>query len=388
MKSLGPRNRINNLELHNFKCFESLQLNFNRGSELGGAWTCLAGINGAGKSSVLQALAILSLSHSYAVELGRTRLLSMQRRGEGTGTLKIEATVSDHDALTVANFSLEEWLPNEKFNLEKPVALQKLVLGYGASRNLSPGLDSTRMSFSIELRRVLSLFEPFAPFANAEVFFRHSGEIPPNFLPFFSSVLRKIFPDELPLDPKKDSLIFSVRGASVSVEELPDGYRSSLAWLSDLCWNWSKNNPDSMDPAEVEALVLIDEIDLHLHPQLQRTLVPRLRHIFPRIQWIVTTHSPLVLGCFDKNEIILLDADSPDGVELVQRQVMGLSADQIMAKLMGAQPSGGALDEQLKAAELDQSLRSATVALIETPSGTEPLLSPGEVSSLLAKLSK
>jgi hypothetical protein len=67
---------------------------------------------------------------------------------------------------------------------------------------------------------------------------------------------------------------------------------------------------------------------------------------------------------------------------------MGLSADQIIAKLMGAQPSGGALDEQLKAAELDRSLRSATVALIEPPSGSEPLLSPGEVSSLLAKLSK
>jgi hypothetical protein len=378
VKNLGPRNRIDNLELHNFKCFESLQLNFNRGSELGGAWTCLAGINGAGKSSVLQALAILTLNRSYAVELGRTRLLSMQRRGEGAGTLKIVATISDQGFLAQSTFSLEERFPN----LEKPVALQKLVLGYGASRNLSPGLDSTRMSFSIELRRVLSLFEPFAPFANAEVFFRHSGEIPPNFLPFFSSVLRQIFPDELPLNPNRDSLVFSVRGASVSVEELPDGYRSSLAWLSDLCWNWSKNNPDCMDPAEVEALVLIDEIDLHLHPQLQRTLVPRLRQIFPRVQWIVTTHSPLVLGCFDKNEIILLDADSPDGVELVQRQVMGLSADQIMPKLMGAQP-GGALDDQVKAAELDRSLRSSTDALIENPSGTDPLLTPSEVGSLL-----
>jgi hypothetical protein len=272
VESLGPRNRINNLELHNFKCFESLQLNFNRGSELGGAWTCLAGINGAGKSSVLQALAILTLSHSYAVELGRTRLLSMQRRGEGAGPLGIEAVLSDRK---IASFGLEELRQQDLYSLREPIALQKLVLGYGASRNLSPGLDSTRMSFSIELRRVLSLFEPFAPFANAEVFFRHSGEIPPNFLPFFSSVLREIFPDELPLDPGQDSLTFSVRGASVSIEELPDGYRSSLAWLSDLCWNWSKNNPNSLDPAEVEALVLIDEIDLHLHPQLQRTQIGR-----------------------------------------------------------------------------------------------------------------
>lgn len=376
---LGPRLRLLNLRLTNFKCFESLELEFDRGSELGGEWTCLAGINGAGKSSILQALALVLLEPETVYELGRDRLTGFARRS-GAANFKVEIETE------MGKFSIEAG--DGKSNFNRNFDLNMLVLGYGASRNLSSGLNPSQMSNSIEKRRILSLFEPFAPFANAEIFFRHAAEVPHNFSTLFAATLRGVFPDELPIADDMSHLTFSIKGAAISIEELPDGYRSSLAWLSDLCWNWSKLKPECVNPSEVEAIVMIDEIDLHLHPQLQRSLVPRLRQIFPRVQWIVTTHSPLVLGCFDKNEIILLDAESPGGVELVERQVLGLSADQITAKLMGTSPTSGALEQKLKEAEDDASLRENAVSLIESEAGKEPILSPSEVSSLLTKLTR
>ena len=92
---------------------------------------------------------------------------------------------------------------------------------------------------------------------------------------------------------------FATQGAQLSVVDLPDGFRATLAWLADLCLAWYS----AASPADratglstLRATVLIDEIDLHLHPKLQRTLVPRLREKLPGVQWIVTTHSPLVLA--------------------------------------------------------------------------------------------
>lgn len=61
-----------------------------------------------------------------------------------------------------------------------------------------------------------------------------------------------------------------------------------------------------VDPSEMSGLVLIDEIDLHLHPSWQAELVPKLKKVFPRMQFVVTTRSPLVLPGFAKDEIVRL----------------------------------------------------------------------------------
>lgn len=188
--------------------------------------------------------------------------------------------------------------------------------------------------------------------------------------------------EELALE---EGLNFTQDGAVVGVEELPDGYRSTVAWLADLVWNWTKMWPEGGSASEIEALVLIDEIDLHLHPQLQRTLAPRLRKVFPGVQWIVTTHSPLVLSCFDKNEIILLDRDREGGVERLDHQVFGLPVNQVMERLMGARASGAALEDMLAEAEADRGQRGRVVSLL---SQQEPILSPVEIGERLRRLKK
>ncbi len=144
-----------------------------------------------------------------------------------------------------------------------------------------------------------------------------------------------------------DNKDISIRsaGAAVQAVELPDGFRSTLAWLTDLAARCHRYNPEMAggDLEAIRGVVLIDEIDLHLHPDLQRTLVTRLRRLLPNVQFIVTTHSPLVLASFDKDELILLDADATGGIRTLDRQIMGFRSDQVMSFLMGAAPHSEAL---------------------------------------------
>lgn len=84
------------------------------------------------------------------------------------------------------------------------------------------------------------------------------------------------------------------------------------------------------DPRHIQGIVLVDEIDLQLHPSLQRVLVPRFREAMPQVQWIVTTHSPLVLASFDRQEIKMLDSSEPGGVRQLDRDIIGFPTDQTM----------------------------------------------------------
>ena len=72
------------------------------------------------------------------------------------------------------------------------------------------------------------------------------------------------------------------------------GAQTTVAWLVDLAWRWHMNFPESRDPFGESAIVLIDEVELHLHPVWQRSLRDQLLKHFPRIQFIVSTHSPVI----------------------------------------------------------------------------------------------
>ncbi|XXT21906.1 AAA family ATPase [Sorangium sp. So ce429] len=96
---------------------------------------------------------------------------------------------------------------------------------------------------------------------------------------------------------------------------LSHGYQGLISWIADLIGQivadtqimaTKSNHGALVDPSEKSGLVLIDEIDLHLHPSWQAELVPKLKKVFPRMQFVVTTHSPLVLPGFAKDEIVRL----------------------------------------------------------------------------------
>src|SRR5690606_2430475 len=87
---------------------------------------------------------------------------------------------------------------------------------------------------------------------------------------------------------------------------LSHGYQSTLAWIADLIGHVMWEADDAIEAADIEGLVLIDEIDLYLHPQWQAGLITALRRTFPKVQFVATTHSPVVLSSLQPEEIVVL----------------------------------------------------------------------------------
>jgi len=96
-------------------------------------------------------------------------------------------------------------------------------------------------------------------------------------------------------------ILFMVKGQRVPTLALSDGYRSVIALAGDLIWRLLMAFPDSKDPLQEAGTVLIDELDIHLHPVWQRQIPRMLRELFPNLQFIVATHSPFIAAGAGEN---------------------------------------------------------------------------------------
>ncbi|KFA91041.1 hypothetical protein Q664_24635 [Archangium violaceum Cb vi76] len=95
---------------------------------------------------------------------------------------------------------------------------------------------------------------------------------------------------------------------------LSQGYQSTIAWVADIIGQMFWENGGPIPLSEMEGLVLIDEIDLHLHPKWQLGLIPTLKRVFPKLQFIVTTHSPMILPGLSREEVVILGTDKEGNV--------------------------------------------------------------------------
>ncbi|MDR2756138.1 MAG: AAA family ATPase [Planctomycetaceae bacterium] len=123
--------------------------------------------------------------------------------------------------------------------------------------------------------------------------------------------IKKAIPDcqEIEYDPVIDEVVVSLGEQTFSFNDLSDGYRSMLGMVADIAHRMARLNPDL--EAEVlqqtPGIVVIDELDLHLHPKWQYSVVENLRSIFPKVQFIATTHSPFIIQSARDGEVINLD---------------------------------------------------------------------------------
>jgi predicted ATP-binding protein involved in virulence len=105
----------------------------------------------------------------------------------------------------------------------------------------------------------------------------------------------------------------------LAFSQLSDGYRNAISLAADIAYRCIQLNPSLGERAvlDSEGIVLIDEIDLHLHPNWQRHFIADLKKAFPNIQFVATTHSPFIVQSLAKDELINLDLDeNEDGLEL------------------------------------------------------------------------
>ena len=123
----------------------------------------------------------------------------------------------------------------------------------------------------------------------------------------------------------------------LALDQLSGGYRIVLALAADLARRMAQGNPHLADPLESEAVVLIDEVDLHLHPRWQQRILVDLRQAFPNTQFIVSTHSPQVLTTVPPEQIVELRRD--EGRIVAERSssapTFGAEAGDVLFTVMG-----------------------------------------------------
>ena len=148
-----------------------------------------------------------------------------------------------------------------------------------------------------------------------------------------------------PADEKSSRLLIDQGGIALDVGQLSDGERGVLALVLDLARRLSQANPSLDDPlSEGHAVVLIDEIDLHLHPKWQRQIVRNLTATFPRCQFIATTHSPQVIGEVEHDRIQIIE----DGEVYSPTHSFGVDSSRVLEEIMDANPRTTEIEELLK----------------------------------------
>lgn len=133
------------------------------------------------------------------------------------------------------------------------------------------------------------------------------------------------------LNPSR-MIITNKEGEDLRIEQLSGGYKAILSIVSDIAKRLSIANPHSNNPLGEEAIILIDELDLHLHPKWQKTITNDLKRTFPNCQFIITTHSPFIIQSLNKEEVINIEKDDNEesgsfegwSIEEIQEYEMGV----------------------------------------------------------------
>ncbi len=313
---------IERIELHNFRIIDDLTFDLNHPEGDRAPWLMLLGENGTGKSSVLHALALALMGYKYREQLGFEPAKYLRHRTR-SGYVRVH--------LSGASQPIELTMRSGSRHFEGSTGDPKvLLLGYGATRLLPrPGIPSAT---STRYARVENLFNPFVPLNNAETWLLDLPD--KTFQP-----IARVMKDLLALDAsgrlqRKErgrQRYVEVRafGDRFKLDELSDGYQSVLALATDIMAvmleRWT-----AMEVAE--GVVLVDEIGAHLHPRWRMRIVKSLRQMFPRVQFIVSTHSPLCLRGLGGNEVAVMRRDEADRITAITDlpSVEGLRIDQLL----------------------------------------------------------
>lgn len=360
---------VEEMTLENIRCFEKATIRFKDKK-----WVTLLSQNGSGKSTILQALALLLAGPEGSQKLS-PRPVGWLRNEEQPGKISIRIHQSDCDPgkfgsvkvstafgytffltgekkLTIRNKVYTEpgvhesgeqrltWLRQNAY-----VSKGKgwFAVGYGAFRRLTrssqiivPALEPqarfTNFITQFNEEEPLSAFERRMVYLDYRIAKDRDQEATRQ-KELGIAAINKLLPELVSFDSvtAEGRILFDVDGVKVPTISLSDGYRSVLALAGDLVWRLIQSFPDSKDPLKEEGVVLIDELDIHLHPMWQRDIAVWLREQFPNLQFIVATHSPLIAaGAGD--QALTLRCTLKEGKSVVEpvKNIASMNVDRIL----------------------------------------------------------
>lgn len=315
---------ISQIKIRNFRNIEDLTITFPDLQENKNPWVILLGENGAGKSSILKAIALTLMTEKKREELDFDAR-EFVRHGAKSGYVEIHVTGYSEPFRLDFKSSSSQFRSNDK-------VLQTLFFCYGGTR-LLPNKQSPPRDLN-DYSRVSNLFNPFLPLINARDWLLNISE---NQFGFSARAIKQIFTEDdekilvrvPPVKPTEVELQSNFLRTSDKLGILSDGYQSIIALVADILEIMLKHY-DLVEDSE--GIVLIDEIDVHLHPRWKTEIVSLLRKVFPRVQFIVTTHDPLcLLGSLPGEVHVLRRNQETNLIEAKQVDIPpGTTADQVL----------------------------------------------------------
>ncbi len=321
------------------------------------------GGNGLGKTTLLKAAALASLgpavgdSGIYAYRLIRREpdgsvraqpdkavieavFTPHEQDGAPTVTGRIESRVTitrrgDLESLRWTHGDETPWHP-----IFSSTSDAFFFLGYGATRRVEKkervDLGGRRSSSFARAQRVQSLFEEAHSLIPLNAWLpEFKSRNPGRFKQAVNLVNRLMgkghytFTGEL--DDEGEHL-FERKGLKVPFPALSDGYRAFLGWVGDLLHHVCATCPGGKKLVDNKGIVMVDEIDLHVHPKWQMTVLSTIARRLPNIQFIVTSHSPLLVGALEWMNLIVMAPGRKQSsrAKRIERPIHGLDADQVL----------------------------------------------------------
>lgn len=341
-------------------------------------WTLLLGDNGVGKTTLLQCLGWMrpgyegspgskTLGIGPALPSEENEIVEGLLRVGKKSVFEISAEISQGSKLDTipkesfltnikASFNkrlLNEvkpsWLSESAFQKKFGEFKEPFIIAYGANRHMgnqnisSNELKDTianRLSSSTELYDVEEILIELDYAARTKK--RRGKE--QNLLDKLKLSLAQILPNGRVVEDieivagqftegefKRSAVKLRTFSGSVPISALSLGYQTMLAWVLDLTWRLSHQYPDSKDPRNEPAIVLIDEIDLHLHPHWQLKVMDTLAELFKSTQFIASAHSPLMVQSKPNANFAVIQQKGTEAViENEPGTVRGWRVDQIL----------------------------------------------------------
>jgi predicted ATP-binding protein involved in virulence len=360
--------RVKELKLHNFRGIKYLHLVFNPEHNV----VVLVGVNGVGKSSILDCINLLMryyheiwrkhAAHSYENDENNERksLLESDVHTDGDRTMnQVIVNMNSYDAesisiewkiarlkeydffgLTDEDYYLEKIYQQSEENITekrcKPI--YNNFFYYLSNREVIDltGSDTSESKNIVDFKAFSKWFKQTEDLENErrlsdDIEYRH---------PLLKAVRQAVYSvlgdsyNNLTFKRAIGKIIIKKLDKEIALELLSDGEKNLLAMVGHLSRRLAERDYLGNNLG-MSALVLIDEIELHLHPAWQRMIIPRLTKTFPNCQFIVTTHSPQVLSHVDPECIHILDYDGDNVVVKRPDSSYGLDSNRILEDILG-----------------------------------------------------